>query len=573
MAAILGGAILLRIANLYALSSSPFFNRPVLDGSFCDRWALEILAGLAPAAPFYQDPLYPHFLAALYRLFGHSYGAVYGAQMLLGLGVVVLVSDITRRLFGRIPALAAGLLAATYRPFIFYESQIEKTAVALALVTFWLWVSVRVLQEGRKTAAFISGASLGLACLTRGNLLIFVILLPILFLFAPSRSSPKRAAPGGGVLGALAFAGALAVLAPVVARNSLLSGDFLLTTTQFGQNLYAGNNAANRDGQNGTPPWVRASPDFEEGDFAAYAEQVRGHSLNQREVSAFYAEAALRWAIENPRSFLVLSFRKAALYFSGVEVPDNQDLDFFGRYSLVLRAPLPGFAAVFALGFAGMVLFGFAGTARFGLLVFFWVYAIVTVVFFVLSRYRVIAVPALLPFAGAFAVWLVVAVAAAVRGQGIVCGVKGLALACAGLTLTLAPVAGVAPAVAGAQTLVNLGVQYNREGNLEAAEKVFREALALDPLHVGALRSLGVLAFTREDRTEANAFLQRVTQINPEDPVARYYLGMLHEAEGDLPSAVADYDMAARLLPGREDIKEALSRTRAKRGVRAPGIQ
>jgi tetratricopeptide (TPR) repeat protein len=563
-------ALILRLLNLLALSASPFFKRPVLDGVFCDRWALGILAGQAPAAPFYQDPLYPYFLAFVYRLAGHDYGAVYGVQMLLGLGVVVLVTDLTRRLFGPWPALAAAALAGTYRPFIFYESQIEKTAVALALVAFWLWVSVIAVERGGKTAAFASGVALGLACLTRGNLLVFVVLLPVFFLFASPRPPQTVAAGGGRTLGALALAGALAVLAPVAIRNSLLGGEFLLTTTQIGQNLYAGNNPANRDGQNGTPPWVRTSPEFEEGDFAAYAEQVRGRPLSRREVSAFYSGAAARWALENPRPFLGLTLRKAALYLSRVEVPDNQDIDFFGRYSPVLRAPLPGFGVVFALGFAGMALFGRGASARFGLLVFFWVYALATVVFFVLSRYRVLALPALLPFAGVFFVWFAEALAAAARGQGIHRVAKGLASTIAGFVLTLAPVAGVAPAVAGAQTLVNLGVQYYEEGNLEAAEKSFREALALDPLHAAALRSLGVLAFTKGDREGAYSFLERVEKINPEDPVARYYLGMIHEDRGDLPRAVVDYDVAARLLPGRGDIRDALAKALAKQGISRP---
>jgi 4-amino-4-deoxy-L-arabinose transferase-like glycosyltransferase len=563
-------AALLRLANLHALSSSPFFRRPVLDGVFCDRWALGILAGQAPASPFYQDPLYPYFLAFVYRLFGHEYGAVYVLQTLLGLATVALVADLTRRLFGPWPALAAGALAAAYRPFIFYESQIEKTAVALALVALWLWVSVLALQRRGRLASLASGVALGLACLTRGNLLVFVVLQPLLIACAPSRPTPGGAPGGGRIPGALVLAGALAVLAPVAIRNSLLGGEFLLTTTQIGQNLYAGNNPANRDGQNGTPPWVRTSPDFEEGDFAAYAEQVQGRSLSRREVSLFYARAAARWAIENPRSFLGLALRKAALYLSRVEVPDNQDLDFFGRYSPVLRAPLPGFGAVFALGFAGMALFGRGGAARSGLLSFFWVYALATVTFFVLSRYRVLALPALLPFAGAFTVWFAEAVIAAAGGRGIRLAAKGLAYALAGFGLTLAPVAGVDPAVAGAQTLVNLGAQYYEEGNLEAAEKSFREALALDPLHAAALRSFGVLAFRKGDQAGAYDFLERAVTVNSEDPVARYYLGMIREARGELSAAAVDYAAAARLLPGREDVRDALTRVLAKQGDTHP---
>jgi 4-amino-4-deoxy-L-arabinose transferase-like glycosyltransferase len=554
-------AALLRGANLAFLSSSPFFSRPVLDGAFCDRWALDILGGTAPAAPFYQDPLYPYLLALIYRLFGHGYLTVYLLQLLLGLGVVAVVFDLTRRLFDLRAAVAAGLLAAAYRPFLFYEGQVEKTSVAVAMTAAWLWLSVKAIQRRRRGDALLAGAALGMACLTRGNLLAFVPFLPGLFLLAPAGPPDAGSRSGNRALAALALAGALGVVAPVALRNSLLGGELLLTTTQIGQNFYAGNNAANRDGQNGTPPWVRTAPEFEEEDFAAYAERATGRPLSRREVSLFYARQALAWISGTPGDFLALAARKAALYVSRHEVPDNADIGFFGRYSPLLRPPFPGFGAVFALGFAGMALLGRAGAARRGLVAFFWLYALATVAFFVLSRFRVLAVPALLPFAGGFAVRLGECAAAAARGEGARRLLHGLSLAAAGFALTLLPVSGVSSVTAGSQSLVNLGAQLYREGDVEAAAGAFREALAVDPRSVAAQRSLGVLEFARGDRTAAQALLARALEASPDDPVSRYYLGMILEEQGDVAGAAGHYAAAARLLPGRQDIRAALART------------
>jgi 4-amino-4-deoxy-L-arabinose transferase-like glycosyltransferase len=563
---VLAAAALLRGANLAFLSSSPFFRRPTLDGAFCDRWALDILAGSAPATPFYQDPLYPHLLALLYRLFGHDYLPVYVLQLLLGLGVVAVVFDLTRRLFDLRSAVAAGLFAAAYRPFLFYEGQVEKTAVAVALTAIWLWLSVRGLEGRRKGDAFLAGLALGLACLTRGNLLAFVPLLALLFLLAPTRPRVGEASRRGVALATVALAGSLCVLAPVALRNSLLGGELLLTTTQFGQNFYAGNNAANRDGQNGTPPWVRTAPEFEEEDFAAHARHVEGRALSRREVSLFYVRQAVAWIGGNPGDFLSLTARKAALYVSRHEVPDNADIGFFGRYSPLLRPPLPGFGAVFALGFAGMALLGRVGVARRALMTFFWLYALATVAFFVLSRFRVLAVPALLPFAGAFVVWSGESAAAAARGEGVRRPLRGLALAAVGLALTLLPVPGVSSVTAGSQSLVNLGAQLYQEGDVDAAAAAFRDALGIDPRSVSALRSLGVLEFGRGNRAAAQTLLTQALEAGTEDPVSHYYLGMIREEQGDIAAAAGHYVAAARLLPGREDIRAALARTGA--GVR-----
>ena len=102
----------------------------------------------------------------------------------------------------------------------------------------------------------------------------------------------------------------------------------------------------------------------------------------------------------SPGRALDLLMRKLALYFNDYEVPDNQDMYFFSRYSWVLRFPLIGFGIVFALGLAGMLLLRQRPLTRVSLIVFFAVYGLSVVVFYVFSRYRLPSLPALLPFAG-----------------------------------------------------------------------------------------------------------------------------------------------------------------------------
>ncbi len=190
------------------------------------------------------------------------------------------------------------------------------------------------------------------------------------------------------------------VVAPVSVRNSILAREFVLTTTQAGQNLYIGNSQYNTGGLYVAPPWVRPSPDFEQSDFAEYARKVENRRLSHGQVSRFYVRAALDWAKTHPRDFTRLLWRKTMLYFGNFEVSDNQDMDFVARYSWILRLPLLSFGVVFALGLAAMILLG-RGLARLSLVVFFFGYAASVIAFFVFSRYRIPAMSALLPFAGA----------------------------------------------------------------------------------------------------------------------------------------------------------------------------
>lgn len=513
-------------------------------------------------------------LALLYGLFGHRYLPVYLFQLALGLAVVVLVHDTTRRLFDGRAALVAAAGAALYKPLIFHEAQIEKTALAVALAALLLWAAVRSLESPRARWPALAGVALGIASLARTNLLLFVPLLPLglaAVRWRRARAGSPHPAPGRHAWAA-ALAGALAVVAPVAARNSLLGGELLLTSTQFGQNLFIGNNPGNPTGQYLAPPWVRAAPEYEEADFAAHAEAAAGRRLSAGEVSGFYAREVLRWALDRPADFLRTLGRKAAIYLNDYEYPDTQDLGFFGRYSPVLRLPLPGFGVVLALGGAGLLLLAGRNAPRLFLAGYLLIGALAVIAFFVLSRYRLPAVPALLPFVGGFAVriW------DDLRSRGLPGRVRrvgaGLALAAAGMALGHLPVQKVPPSVAGAQTLANLGARLYEEGDRQGAARAFEEALALDPGRAGTLRSLGIIAYERGDAPRARAMFDRALAASPGDAAAWYYRGRLGEEAGDREAALADLARAVELAPARTDFRMTLAQVLLRAGDPAAAL-
>jgi hypothetical protein len=111
----------LRVASLTDIADSPFFTRPMVDGQAYDRWALAIIgrtedaeAKTAANSPFFQDPLYPYFLALIYSVFGHSYWAVYMVQLALAMALLLLIYDTARRLFDRRAGIMAAAMAALW---------------------------------------------------------------------------------------------------------------------------------------------------------------------------------------------------------------------------------------------------------------------------------------------------------------------------------------------------------------------------------------------------------------------------------------------------------------------------
>ena len=74
------GVIVLLIAavvirDIYLLqyrSALPYYNTPPLDSEYYDLWAQRVASGHGYGpTPFYMAPLYPYFLALIYKLAGH----------------------------------------------------------------------------------------------------------------------------------------------------------------------------------------------------------------------------------------------------------------------------------------------------------------------------------------------------------------------------------------------------------------------------------------------------------------------------------------------------------------------
>ena len=71
---VVGVALVLRVAYFFLNKAlNPTFYFPVMDSLYHHEWALDIVAGGTPGTDaFFRGPLYPYFLAVLYKLSGSS---------------------------------------------------------------------------------------------------------------------------------------------------------------------------------------------------------------------------------------------------------------------------------------------------------------------------------------------------------------------------------------------------------------------------------------------------------------------------------------------------------------------
>jgi cytochrome c-type biogenesis protein CcmH/NrfG len=610
--------LFLRLAHFLTILDSPYFPHVGLDPLAYDHWGMRIAAGdWLGERIFYQDPLYPYFLGLVYWLAGHQHKIVIVLQCALGALISPLVYDATRRWFGAAEAAASGLLAAVYLPAVYYEGLILKTWLGAFLVAAGLWTLAHALSFPARWRPWwaASGLFLGLACLVRGNVLLFLPLLAVWVALdhsvatprpstggpaasaspPPSPPSPPRTARpwtrladrltrrsvGGRRLRWQAVAslllGAAVVLGATAARNRYVGGEWVLTTSQGGQNFHIGNNPANRNGRYDPLPFVGANPKHEERGFAAEARRRTGREMSPTEISRYWFAESFRWMRQRPGDWLRLVWLKFRNFWGAYEVPDNLDYYLYRREAPVLRLPLAGFGLVAPLALLGAALAWRRPAWPRALLIFALVYSSSVVLFFVFSRYRLPMMPAIFPFAG----YGLMELARRLRAWRRKAGAARPALVAASLTLALAafvnlpvhaPVAhwtyraaerlGL-PRVAESTSIghYNLGLAFAARAEADddpdelrrAAAEQFREALRQEPGKAKPYAELGkVLARLEENRAAIEAY-QVVIRLEPHRPRPHHVLGILHRREGDLPAAEAAFRRALQLDPTRLD--------------------
>jgi tetratricopeptide (TPR) repeat protein len=86
------------------------------------------------------------------------------------------------------------------------------------------------------------------------------------------------------------------------------------------------------------------------------------------------------------------------------------------------------------------------------------------------------------------------------------------------------------------------GEQALHRGDLDAAEKAFRQVLQLAPSDVGALVNLGVVDMRRRNWKQALAYLRQAEKLAPRVPGIRLNIGLAYYREGDYKNAIAPFE-------------------------------
>jgi tetratricopeptide (TPR) repeat protein len=557
-AAILVLALAFRVTYLCEIKDLGFFRQAVSDGAVYEQRAAGIAEGdwLGPA-DFVHAPLYAYVLGAVRWLAGSGPWAPRCLQILLGAASCVLLYSACRRFFDSRAAIVAGLLLAIYPPAIFFDGLIQKTSLAgfLDVLLLWLLACSQGKADWRRWGA--TGAVLGLLILTRQNALALAPLV-LAWLWI---SMPRQASSGRAACTVTCAVGLIVVLLPWAARNRVVTGEFVLTTPNLGQNFAMGNNPK----ATGTYlPFKRSrsTGEHEQQEWTRAAEKATGRTLSPREVSAYYFNSAVEYIKANPGAWLSLTTKKCLMTWNSYEAPDTEDYYLYKEHSALLRAgdTVWHFGALCPIAIAGILLTIGRFRSLWPLYAWLTITTLSVAAFVVFARYRMPLVPVLMMFAGAG----IVAAAALLRaGRGKRLVWAALAAALAGVVANWTVHLERRPY---SFSYVNHAVALADAHRFDEALRQIQLAYAIRPDDVDALMVEASVFLDMGRYDEALARYQRAVAGDPQYGGAYRGMGDALAALGQYAAAAEQYHRALQLDPDDYKSMNGLASTAARQG-------
>jgi Flp pilus assembly protein TadD/4-amino-4-deoxy-L-arabinose transferase-like glycosyltransferase len=571
----LGWAVLLRSLYLHVYAHQmPFYSFPQADARIYLDWAREIAAGdwlSRTQGVFYRAPLYPYVVALLVRVLGQAAPAIQILQATLGLGSVILVGLLARRMAGMAAALAAMALLSFYGPLLAAESKVMPTVLGIFLHLASLWSILAFVDRPRWRRGIPAGACLGLSTLIRPHWVLLGLAFPLVMKLS-ARHDPlplRRWTPF--------WLGLLLVLAPVSLRNRVVGGEWVPVSSNGGMTFYQGNNEDNSTGLLTLLPRFElfGSASLQESWELKLASEEVGHPVGPAGASAHWTRRGIDFILGHPGAWVALEARKLLRFMSSYEWSD--DVSFYLERSRTwpLWIPLLPFGVLLALAAIGLgtgeaQADSGAAAARRLILVSAAMGLLSCLTFYVSSRYRMESVPALAVLGGA-------AVARWAKARPAPRRWLPVAPAAVLLVLSVLPPGRVARSQESAG-MFQLGQALEAEGRSPEALSAYARARTLVPGNVYAWNA-GARLLARTGRPHSADSLLAGAPIRPvlEHPLTRFTRGLLLEQRGDTEGSIADFEAAlrgnpllveahahlARLYGDRRDYEHAIQETNA----------
>lgn len=542
----------LRLIYFIETNGTPFFTNLYSDSKVYFEWASAITAtgNWVGNEVYFMSPIYPYFLALAQTISGNSITLVRLIQVVVSSLNIWIIYLIARNLFSQKTGYAASIIASVYAIFIFYSGAIlsETFQTFVVSLLILLLVNVTVFEDKNhlekiRDRWLVIGLLLGISALFRANILIFFFGASGWIIFHYKKSVKLKAiikpALTYFVLGA-----ALPVLV-VTARNYIVSGEFVLLTSNGGINFYIGNNS-DAPGVFKTPKNFNFFSDMSGKD---YAEKMSGEKLTSSQASSYWYNQGFNYISTHTGDAFVLTIKKILLFFDGSENPQStiMDLKFFAaNYSNLLRLPLPGFDFIIMLALAGFILTWKERKKISLLYIFLFLYVVSVIVFFVVGRFRVAIAPLIIVFAGA----------AIIYGYNLIKSgnLKPIILAVGALALFVVVESLAAPKFnyTYADGYINLGNTAFENKEYNKALMYYNKSLQSENSYLGHVLIGNTFSVKGEYEAAENAYKDAI-KINNSNELSYFNLGLMYSQTNQLEKAINQFNKVIEINPHFSD--------------------
>ena len=555
--ALLAVALLWRVVFFLEMYASPYADNLTLDSQVYHEVALAAAAGeWSHGETFFQAPLYPWVLGAIYSLVGPSQTLVKLFQILLSVASCWLIYRLANRVFDRTVALVALAISAVYGMSLYFANELLVVTVIVFLDLLGLDFLIRAAGDGRKMLWAAAGVVFGLSAIARPTILPFVAVVGVWIVVSGWRSERIRTALREAILFGV---GVALPIAPVALHNFLADGDFVLVAANGGVNFFIGNNPRS-DGITAVVPGARADRWGGHEDQVRIAREALGDpGATPREISDYWYNSAWNSIRVSPIEAFRHTAFKAFILINAHEVSNNRVIEFVTRHSSIYTWATLKIWLVLPLGLAGIVLGGGRRQPRSLLLVFSVTYSATLIPFFINARFR-------MPLAAVciiFAASAVVAWSRWLRKRPLDRRVGLWVVVSVIVAVVVAILARPLPAirVPDAQAFFNEGEACRAHGDFAAASGWYEAALDEYPGYCDAAFNLAQIhGRVFPDPEVVVEVLEPVVESCAEDLGIRRLFGLSLNAVGRRDEGVEHLRFVAMRSPGSDEARRELER-------------
>lgn len=335
-------ALAVRLISVMNLPNQ--FRKPATDDAEYDISAMNLLEGrglidINTGLPTsWRVPMYPLFLASIYSVFGHNYGAVRVIQSIMGALLCLILFFIAKEIFGKTVGYICASILTFYQPFIFYAHWGGPAFLfSENLFTFLLALLILFLVRGSYSQftlknSVVCGILLGLSTLTRPLIGLFPIFIIILFFFKYKFSFKTTLMKILPLMVSFIF-----VILPWSARNYFVHRAFIPFSTEGGFALLSSNN-----------PYVRGGGLVKLDRLFTEEELTRLNSMTEVEKDRFYRKNATEFISKNYNKLPKLFCRKLLVFWDLYTTYYDSNNNRTRSYNI-------WFATVFMFGIVGIL--------------------------------------------------------------------------------------------------------------------------------------------------------------------------------------------------------------------------